>query len=134
MDDIQPLKLDKGLGNKKLLLTRINTLPLMVLILYVGLLSIFADVLVLLVAAVITIFYFLLTLIYTRQKQSADPEITHDQYQKLTAIKDQFPFVGETISQTLKEQRRITQQQYTLIMDLVLQEKTNHIKSSLETH
>mgnify|MGYP000084269890 CR=1 FL=1 len=61
-----------------------------------------------------------------------DPEISHEQYQELYALKDQYPSIGKTISQILKEQRCITQQQFSLIMELVLQEKTNHIKSSLE--
>ncbi len=134
MDDIQPLTVCKNLRKSQLLLARIKILPAMILAIYLGFLSVFADVLVLLIAAVITTFYILLTLIYTRQKQVTDPEITHEQYQKLHAIKDQFPGIGETISQTLTEQRRITEQQYTLILDLVVQEKTNHIKSFLEIH
>ncbi len=132
MDDLKPIPLTSKRQKLQSKLACIQPRPLIILAVYTLVISFFTGPIVFYIVAIISVLYIILILIHKRDSHTLDAEISHEQYQKLNEINQQYPSIGKTISHTLKEQRAISQDQYLLIMDLVQQEETNQLKSSLE--
>ncbi|VAW82965.1 hypothetical protein MNBD_GAMMA12-3093 [hydrothermal vent metagenome] len=132
MDDLKPLPLTSKRQKLQSKLACIQTRPLIILAVYTLIISFFAGPIILYIVATISVLYIILILIHKRENQTLSAEISHTQYQTLKEISQQYPSISKTISHTLKTQRTISQEQYLLVMELVQQEETNLLKSSLE--